>query len=139
MAFLPFIKILNSFFIGHWFIKHHRMCSVFRKGTLMDKKIFHVCIISLLTKCEQSVQTPGLTIKVKTRALHLSHGFWPGKIIILHSGRNAYYSSPGKAGLIGVAVLMAAHRVPPGTLPCKRTPHLGCRSSASPTSRSVAH
>lgn len=85
------------------------MCSVFRKGTLRDKKIIHLNVISILTKCEQSVQTTYLTIKVETKALHLSCGFWPGKIIF---GRNTYYSSPGKAGLMGIAVLMAAQRVP---------------------------
>lgn len=72
----------------------------------MDKTIPHLCIISLLNKAEEKFQRICFTIKVETRALHLSCGYWPGKIILPHSGTRASYSFPGKAGLMGIAVLM---------------------------------
>lgn len=75
--------------LGVYMVKHRPICSVFGKATLTDKKTLSLCVISFLTKFEQSVQRTGLTIKVEMRALYLSCGFWPGKIIILHSGRNA--------------------------------------------------
>lgn len=116
----------NTKLTFHWTYKQLGVCmvkgcwirSVFRKDTLMGKKILHLWVISLLTKCEQSVQRTGLTMKVERRALHLSCGFQPCKIIILHARRNAYYSCPGTAGLTGIAVLMAVPRLPPGILPC---------------------
>lgn len=86
----------------------------------MAKKILPLCVISLGTKgdqlkADQSIQSTGLTIKVNTKALYLSCGFWPDKTIILDSGRNAHCSCLGQAGPMGAAVLKIKG---PGLLPC---------------------
>lgn len=84
----------------------------------MNKEILPFCVISLLIRCEQSIQRTGLTIKEEMRSLHLCCGFWPGKTVVLHPGRNAYCRFLGQSGRVGVAILMTVHRLPPGTLPC---------------------
>lgn len=103
----------------------------------MAKKILPLCVISLGTKgdqlkADQSIQSTGLTIKVNSKALYLSCGFWPDETIILDSGRNAHCSCLGQAGPMDTAVLKEIPRPPV----LQHTPHLGCTASPSSASRS---